>query len=211
MRRQRSNRTRSSRPGCRNRSAPGQPNRERTKKGRSRLPMSDDTRHTLHPLFDWRSAICDSDLEPISRHVALTLSLHMSVRGDSCFPSMVTLAGESGLDERTVRRHIRALRESGWISVRLGGGRGRSNHYSASIPKGGHTDTLSSERGALVSLKGGAVPPESVIRASRSARVSDSNFQVRPNFTQRGGCPTCTQGWVDTDSGLERCPDRCWA
>ncbi len=95
------------------------------------------TEPRLSPLFSWRSAICDSGLEPTTRHVALTLSLHMNERGGSCFPSQATLARETGLHDETVRLHLRRLREAGYLLVendRSMKGRGTRNHYSATIP-----------------------------------------------------------------------------
>lgn len=94
--------------------------------------------HSLSPLFSWRSSICDSDLPPTARHVALTLSLHMNERGESCFPTVATLVGETGLCERTVRDAIRLLGESGWLTKEVRYtpvGRQTSNLYTASVPE----------------------------------------------------------------------------
>jgi hypothetical protein len=68
----------------------------------------------LRPLFTWRSAIVESDLPPTARHVALTLALHMNERGGSCFPSQATLASETGLHPRTVKRSLQAGWSAGW-------------------------------------------------------------------------------------------------
>lgn len=69
----------------------------------------------LAPLFTWRSAVTDSDLKPVTRHVALTLSLHMNERGGSCWPSMATIGKETGLAPDTVRSHMRTLTKLGWL------------------------------------------------------------------------------------------------
>lgn len=71
----------------------------------------------LRPLFDWRSAVA-SPYGPAAttRHVLLTLSLHMSPRGDSCFPSIDLLTEESGLSRRAVVEHLGAAEASGWIA-----------------------------------------------------------------------------------------------
>jgi hypothetical protein len=69
----------------------------------------------LAPLFTWRSAITESGLKPVTRHVALTLSLHMNERGGSCWPSLATLAAETGLAVKTVREHMAALARTGWL------------------------------------------------------------------------------------------------
>lgn len=89
----------------------------------------------LKPLFTWRSAIAESDLKPTTKHVALTLSLHMSERGDSCFPGKPLLAAETGCALRTVDAAIKELGEKRWLEVKKGGGRGRSNQYFAKIPR----------------------------------------------------------------------------
>ncbi len=89
----------------------------------------------IKPLFTWRSAIAESDLKPVTKHVALTLSLHMSERGDSCFPGKSLLSGETGLDVRTVDRSLKELGVKRWLEVVRGGGRGRSNQYRAKIPR----------------------------------------------------------------------------
>lgn len=90
------------------------------------------------PLFTWRSAIADSDLPATTRHVALTLSLHMNERGGSCYPSAQALAKETGLNISTVREHRAYLELAGWIQcVERGGIKGerrRASAYEATIP-----------------------------------------------------------------------------
>lgn len=90
------------------------------------------------PLLTWRSALCDSDLEPTTRHVALTLSLYMNERGGSAFPGASRMARDTGLAVSTVRTHLAALVESSWlVLVEKGGVKGErktANHYQATIP-----------------------------------------------------------------------------
>lgn len=86
----------------------------------------------LAPLFTWRSAITDSDLKPVTRHVALTLSLHMNERGGSCWPSMPTLAAETGLAVDTVRTHMKALTQRGWL--KRTDRPGQSSLWNATVP-----------------------------------------------------------------------------
>ena len=95
----------------------------------------------LSPLFSWRGAISspESGLEPTSRHVALALSLHMNERGGSCFPSLDTLAAETGYHVDTVKKHLRVLATGGWITKvtrSMGVGRGSRNDYQATTPDG---------------------------------------------------------------------------
>lgn len=98
----------------------------------------------LSPLFSWRGSICDSDLPPTSRHVALTLSLHMSERGDSCWPSQTTLAKETGLNPETVKDHLRRLNETGWLLKKVERSKDRCGtkvYYEAVVPRGGVDDS----------------------------------------------------------------------
>lgn len=94
----------------------------------------------LQPLFTWRSVVASKfgPLLPTTRHVLLTLGLHMSEKGDSCFPSMALLAEESGLALSTVKEHIAIAARDGWIgkrSRRLKNGQGwKRNEYFAQIP-----------------------------------------------------------------------------
>jgi hypothetical protein len=90
----------------------------------------------LLPLFSWRSAICQSDLASTTRHVALTLSLYMSERGDSAYPGAERLASDTGLTVRCVRQHLKTLEERGWLVCRVrGGGAGKATEYAATIPE----------------------------------------------------------------------------
>ena len=106
--------------------------------------MADPSTAWLKPLYTWRSAITESNLSHTTKHIALTLSLHMSERGDSCFPGRKLLAAETGLDLRTIDRHLKilaAIDENGvedlelaWLRVKRGIGRGKTNEYFAVVP-----------------------------------------------------------------------------
>jgi DNA-binding transcriptional ArsR family regulator len=92
----------------------------------------------FRPLFTWRTCVASkhSGLEATTRHLALTISLHMNERGGSCFPSMDSMAEETGLHKATVIRHLRILEEAGWLSVKRRNRPGRSdvNQYTALVP-----------------------------------------------------------------------------
>lgn len=106
----------------------------------------------LRPLFTWRSAIVESDLPPVTRHVALTLSLHMNERGGSCFPSHPTLAAETGYHIDTVRTHLAKLAADGWlvrVVNRRGSGRGTRVEYEASVPTTGVESSTAQSSGGL--------------------------------------------------------------
>lgn len=52
-----------------------------------------------------------------TRHVLLTLALHMNEHGRNAWPSQQKLATESGLGERTVREHLGIAEAQFWIAV----------------------------------------------------------------------------------------------
>jgi len=95
----------------------------------------------LSPLFTWRGAI-SSEAGPESattRHVLLALSLYMSQKGDSCFPSLSTLASDTGLDKSTVSKHLKRAHNEGWIDKRKSyddDGMRSGTEYYATIPDG---------------------------------------------------------------------------
>ena len=90
--------------------------------------------------FSWERAVAESDLAATSKLVAFTLGLYFSKAGDSCWPSMDTLARASGLDRSTVVRHVGLLRRTGWLKVESGGsklgGERITNRYETAIPVG---------------------------------------------------------------------------
>lgn len=95
------------------------------------LPTDGDG-NTPAPLFAWRAAIVASTLASTARHVALTLSLHMDGDGGSCWPSVPTIAAETGLREETVRRHLAGLVAGGWLDRRERPG--RTPMWTAAVP-----------------------------------------------------------------------------
>lgn len=91
----------------------------------------------VSPVFDWRTAVTLSDLEPTTRHVALTLSLYMNAKTE-CRPSQTTLAKDTGLSRSTVNEHLQKLHKAGFVMMahrrRSTDGRQSSNVYRATIP-----------------------------------------------------------------------------
>lgn len=116
---------------------------------------------TLSPLFTWRAQIAKSDLPAPARHIALTLSLHMSEIGDSCFPSIATVMRETGLARGTVCKHMKTLEDTGWLERSAGGGR-NSTRYTSRTPAVHEVDGCSPGGGHEVVI-------ESVIEEDLSA------------------------------------------
>ena len=98
-------------------------------------------RHVVKKLYDWRSAVASKfgPESPITRHVLLTLSLYMSPKGDSCFPSVRLLAEETALARTTVMKHLEIAFQVGWIvkieRPQRNGHGWRRMEYIANVPK----------------------------------------------------------------------------
>lgn len=92
----------------------------------------------LAPLFTWRSALAESGLPPVTRHVALALSLYMNERGGSAHPGPALLAKDTGLHISTVKEKLAELEGEGWLRcIHRGGLRGERRHaneYETATP-----------------------------------------------------------------------------
>lgn len=51
----------------------------------------------------------DYQLEPITRYVMVTMANYADKEGNDIYPSLGTLVQDTGLEERTIRRHIKKL------------------------------------------------------------------------------------------------------
>lgn len=96
----------------------------------------------VQPLFDWRSAIASpyGPKSPTTRHVLLTLALHMSHKGGSCYPAQDSLADQTGLSRRAIVTHLLKAEKAGWLAKRERTGKStkgwRRLEYYALIPSG---------------------------------------------------------------------------
>lgn len=102
-------------------------------------PQQFDVGALMAPIRDWRGAICDSHLPASARHVALTLSLHLSTRRQTAFPGADCLAKETGLTSRTVRSQLQLLVAAGYLQLLHRGGikgeKKTANVYRTTVPK----------------------------------------------------------------------------
>lgn len=111
--------------------------------------------------WSWRHAFASSDLPPTTKHVLHTLGMFMNELGEGCYPSVADICRYSGLDKKTVLKHLAAARDAGWISVSQHGYRGQKwkrNEYAARWPERDLTAPAAPEDGAE---GGGAAPPPS--------------------------------------------------
>jgi hypothetical protein len=117
----------------------------------------------IQPLFTWRSAISSAagPKSSTTRHVLLALSLYMNEKGESCFPSGLTIATDTGLTERAVRKHLKIASESGWIEISKHGLAGQNwarNEYKATIPKNYHQSMKAFNESQEKKLHYGQIP-----------------------------------------------------
>lgn len=76
--------------------------------------------------------------DPSTRLVLFVLSLHMTQKGERCFPSQELIAKRSGLSVRAVRDHLNRAEEGSWIGIYRKRREGQAwfvNEYVASVPE----------------------------------------------------------------------------
>jgi DNA-binding transcriptional MocR family regulator len=87
-------------------------------------------------VVQWRTLVVTSEVGAMPRAVAHVLSTHMDRNGGSCFPSLTTIARESGLARSTVCKALNEL-EVAKLIQRDRGGPKRSTRYLATSPPDG--------------------------------------------------------------------------
>lgn len=125
-------------------------------------------------------ALRHSQLSMADAAVLWQLCERFSEQSGAAWPSLSTLAKDSGRDRRTVQRCLARLESSGLVSILQRGGRTSSNRYrptfeawqlGASTPP--HVGAPLSEcRGAAVAQLGASTPPESIYEPGYEAGVS---------------------------------------
>jgi len=178
-------------------------------------------------LFEWRRLVLSKDGPPDAntRYVLLALSQHMNRDGGSCFPSGETIAAETRLNERTVRKHLK-LADGIWIKRwHESNGKGwRLGHYQAVVPanfgaerstgpnpddpesgSGANThDQESSSVGADRHVLG-AVDDDSLVRNEDPTR-KPSNSSKNSSKSMRISESVFREGAKHVDSAMERTP-----
>ena len=126
--------------------------------------------HNLSEFFTWRTAILHSDLHASCRLTLLVLSCHMNEVGGSCFPSIKTLATETGMERKAVMRAIRHAIDKGWLSKeqgRLSGQKWRQNFYTAQLPRKvvplGYQLPVDNSEGGPFESEGGPIEGQKVV------------------------------------------------
>jgi len=75
--------------------------------------------------WSWRHAFASSDLPATTKAVLHTLGMFMNELGEGCYPSVADICRYSGLDKKTVLKHLAVAREAGWIGIGQHGYRGQ--------------------------------------------------------------------------------------
>jgi hypothetical protein len=111
--------------------------------------------------WSWRHAFASSDLPATTKHVLHTVGMFMNELGEGCYPSVADICRYSGLDKKTVLKHLAAAREAGWLAVSQHGFRGQKwkrNEYAARWPE---RDLVAPTPPACEPKGGGLAPPPS--------------------------------------------------
>jgi hypothetical protein len=64
--------------------------------------------------------------------LAMAMILSYMWHNDSCFPGQARLADDMGVDERSVRRHVKALQTAGLLTI-VRRGLGKTNIYELNV------------------------------------------------------------------------------
>lgn len=144
-----------------------------------------------------------------TRHVLLTLAVHMKCSGADCFPSIQTIAEETALSERAVKKHLRTAEEEGWIhrtSRGINGQGWRRMKYLPLMPDAvngvHHVEHEGGEADAPPSPKGGERPaPRSPEGGERRSRKVVNEVHPNQEENQEG---TTTAAEEELDAFLSR-------
>lgn len=84
--------------------------------------------------------------EPTDRLVLLAIADHADDHGRA-YPSMSGIAEKACVTERGARGIVRRLEASGWISTKVGGGRGGKSHYTVIMDENPERETRNAKPG----------------------------------------------------------------
>jgi hypothetical protein len=94
-------------------------------------------------------------LTPAEKAVAHSLAYHAHADGAEAFPSMATIAAESGLTRRNAQRNVRRLEQKGVILAETpkSGGRWKATHYRFLLGNSVASDALSGKETASLETR----------------------------------------------------------
>jgi predicted ArsR family transcriptional regulator len=172
--------------------------------------------HAILAVLRWSRA------RPTARLVLLALAAHANRETNEAWPSVATLARETGLSARAVRDALRELEQANEIErLAAGGGRGRTARYRVNLARKaadaaafGPTETrqLTHKTRQLTSVKG-AAPAGEVVRNRKEPRAGDAAYGASPRACAEcgavtgklevGRCPSCYEAFETAVLGVE--------
>lgn len=171
--------------------------------------MNEPDRHSASRAWSWRHAVGKSGLPPITRLVLHTLGLKMDETGGSCYPPISELVELTGLDKKTVLKHLDVAEQNGWIEVSQHGFRGQKwkrNEYVARWPG----RDLTGETAKSDSEGGGTAPPpcaDKVVEMAPEGGGNDAHKVVEELHQDKilpANIPTNSPAAVAEEGGLKR-------
>lgn len=109
--------------------------------------------------WSWRHAFASSPIAATTKAVLHTLGMFMNELGEGCYPSVADICRYSGLDKKTVLKHLALAADAGWIAISQHGYRGQKwkrQEYAARWPE---RDLVAACPPDDSSQGGGAAPP----------------------------------------------------
>lgn len=102
--------------------------------------------------FGWERAVLASELKSSARLVGLAMAVYADASGGSIYPGNVALAKGTGHNEKTVRRALAELRETGFVQLERRGNRraGRADEWRLTLPTS--VDTMPTDQKLLVDI-----------------------------------------------------------
>jgi hypothetical protein len=152
---------------------------------------ADSQPHTFEERDDWLRAVLKSDLPHVAVRVAVRIGLHLNVEFGLCNPGVGTVATGSKISERSVYRQLARLERAGWIAIRSGGGRKRSNHYVLKYPDKAATgfNPVNPDSGDTQTLTAVTQNPATTVadkKSLKAKRTGRNAFSVSPGERESG-------------------------
>jgi len=116
-------------------------------------------------VWDWRHAIEQSSLKPLTKLLLYTLANYMNSHGNGCYPSVTTLSKSTGLKNRAIYNHIKLAVSAGFLvrnKRRITGKEWAANEYQAAYPSNATLQRVAEgvHPGAALHIDENILPPQ---------------------------------------------------
>ena len=157
--------------------------------------------------YQWLDALCDTpDLPHTTFRVAVVLARYAnSTDGRNARPGHARIATGAGISERSVRRHLSALEDLGWISQTRRGAFGHRNLaavYALTLPQNDRPK-LHNDRPKSTNDRSELCPPTLAVTPCRVLRLwlnpsGAPQSAIRSRRTRRRGLDRQRGGWLSS-------------